>query len=148
VSKVAAALLALLAACTCEPNVHIETGYASPAMADTIEQCARERACTILCSRVFSMQPGEIDSCRILTFDAVGGAEVEVSYTTYTCVGEGWATDGDDWSSDPSDPIEDEPLPDDDGAWEDDDSEQDEWDDEDEDDDDSDDDADATGGAV
>ncbi len=131
VNRLGFALLTALAACTCPPTTHVESTYAPPAMADSITLCATERACTVLCSRAFSLEPSAIDSCRILELDHNGGAYVEVTWSEYICQFEEWTDDGSsDWSDDDDydpcsdgscDPIggddpppDDEPPPDDD----------------------------------
>nr|MBA2541220.1 hypothetical protein [Deltaproteobacteria bacterium] len=95
-NRLGLALSLALAACTCPPTTHVEQTYASPGMADSIQLCATEAKCTILCSRAFALEPGAIDSCRILSLDHNGGAYVEVTWSEYVCTFDGG---GDDWSS-------------------------------------------------
>jgi len=91
--------LALAACIDCPPTSHVEQTYASSVMADSIQLCATEGACTILCSRAFALDAGSIDHCRILSLDHNGGAYVEVTWSEYVCTfDEGWTSD-DDWSS-------------------------------------------------
>lgn len=125
-NRLGLALSLALAACTCPPTTHVEQTYAVPAMSDSIQLCASEGKCTVLCSRAFALDAGSIDSCRILSLDHNGGAYIEVTWSEYVCTfEEGWSdddwssSDDDDWSDDDgdSDPCCDDPeypdLPDD-----------------------------------
>lgn len=114
VNRLALVLAAALAACTCPPTTHVESTYAPPAMSDSIQLCATERACTVLCSRAFLLDAGQIDSCRIVELDHNGGAFVEVTWTEYICQfetsGDGDYDDGgydDGYSDDDYDPCSD-----------------------------------------
>lgn len=99
VNRLGLVLAAALTACVCPPTVHQEQTYASSIMADQINLCATEGNCTILCSRAFALEPGMIDSCRILSLDHNGGAYVEVTWSEYVCTFEDWDDDGgDDWT--------------------------------------------------
>ena len=91
--------------CACVPTYHEETTYAPASMAQQIELCASEGACTTLCVRAFYLDAGTIDSCRILDRDSSGGATIAVSYHELVCAADD--IDLDLGSDDYGDPIDD-----------------------------------------
>jgi len=87
------AALAFVAGCACSADPRDLHAYIAPAYSKQIAACETDHQCAPLCMQAFQLtEEQQLQSCRITSVDAAGGARIEAEVLDYsTC-----ATDSSD----------------------------------------------------